>query len=79
METEYKKPELSQISFLSQQIQRDENLVKHFDMAKPWELLDNGLKSVKQYKYILYLLAEKKYIKLNGIMLQFGFKRNLIN
>lgn len=70
-------PTLNQISFLSQQIQRNENLSKHYDLQDCWSKLNKELKSVQQYKYILYLLAEKKYSKLNELMTRFNFKTNV--
>jgi len=45
-------------------------------MADAWDKL-SGIKSEKQYKYILALLFNKKYIKLNKIMFEFGFKQIL--
>ena len=67
------KPSLNQISFLSDQLQRDETLQKHFDMEKAFERLMN-IRTYDLYKYILFLYINNKRFKLNTILMRLGFK-----
>ena len=66
-------PSLNQISFLSEQIQNNENLKKHFDLTDCWSRL-NEIKSIKQLRYWHYCLLNKKYTILNKMMIERGFK-----
>ena len=70
---ENKNPSLGQISFLADIIQRNENLQKHFNLENAFEKLEK-IKSIKQLKYFHALILNKRYFKLNELMLQFGFE-----
>jgi len=75
---EREKPALSQLSAF-----RDKILAgnpEHFgiyDLEDCWEALDRM--TLKQYKYLLYLIFNKKYFKAKEILTQLGFKYKLIN
>lgn len=71
------KPSLNQISSLSKIIQADEALGKHFELSNTWDTLHEGLVSEKQYKYLLSVYISKNRMKLNELMLQIGFKREM--
>ena len=74
------KPSLNQITNLLAFIIHNENLNKHFDLANAFELLWNSETheariTDKQKSYLLHLIFNKKYAKLNEIMISLNFKR----
>ena len=68
------KPSINQISFLSEQIKKDEALNKHFILEDVYDKLSK-IKTEAQYDYWIYLLIKGKRDKLNNMMLDFCFNR----
>jgi len=66
------KPTLNQISHLAEFIQRDEALQKHFDLTDTWEKI--SILTLKQIKYIHFLILKGKRAKLNQLITDIGFK-----
>jgi len=66
------KPSLGQISTLRDILEKDENLSTHFDFSGAFEKLENI--TLKQKNLFYALLFNKRYSKLNKLMIQFGFK-----
>ena len=73
----FMKPAITQISFLSDILQRDEKLQRHFDMDHAFDKLIN-IRSYKLYRYVLYLHINNKRFKLNTVLKQLGFKARKI-
>lgn len=73
-ELKAEKPSLNSISFLSEQIQRNENLQKHYNLQDCYNRLSK-IKSVKQLKFWHYALLNKKYNILNKLIIEIGFKK----
>lgn len=69
------KPTLSQITTLSNILRDDINLQKHFNFTESGNELSDI--SLRQYRYIYYLLFKKKYFKLNNLLVQLKFKIKL--
>ena len=69
---EQAKPSLNQISELTRILKEDKVLQDKYDMEDTYTLIQNI--TYKQYKYILYLLFNRKRLKLNEILIQLGFK-----
>ncbi len=69
------KPSLNQISSLIEILQANENISKHFilEFDDMWDKLIEI--SLKQYRYILYLLCNRKYAKLNQVLTNLNFKQ----
>jgi hypothetical protein len=65
---------LGQKCSLIEILKDDENLQKHFELngEDVWDIV-SGL-TLKQYKYILYLLFNKKYFKLNKMLTSINIK-----
>ena len=65
---------LNQKSVLFQTLKEDENLSKHFIFDEAGrDNLENLTDA--QCRYFHYLLFNKKYIKLNSLLTQFGFRQ----
>jgi hypothetical protein len=73
---ETSRPADSQISELIQRIRGDENLIQHWSMDyDDWWLAMNNLASTRQYKYLLALWFNGKYIELNNLLERLGLPR----
>lgn len=74
---EKKQISLNQKGEMLRQIKQSKNLGQHWDVEtdhdKAWEIV--GKLTEKQYKYFLALLINRKYLKLNGLLEQWGFLR----
>lgn len=69
------KPALSQIESLVNAINKNENFQRHFyvELDECWRRLKDI--SDKEYKYMTYLLINKRMFMLNKKLVQLGFMR----
>ena len=67
-------PSLSQVDSLMAMLKSIESINDHWVLnGKTYTILSN--KTYKQYKFLLALLFNRKFIKLNGVLNDWGIKR----
>jgi hypothetical protein len=68
------KPSLNQVSHLTEILQNDPAVQKHYITENLFDTLSENIVSEKQYKYILALIYNNKRAKLNKVLVDLGLK-----
>lgn len=67
---------LNQQCTLPQVLRRDEGLNNHYQLDDVSDIIEKM--TLKQYKYLLYLMDNNKRSKLNQLMVGLGFKQKTL-
>ena len=77
MENEIIKPHLNQIAYIREIIKDSRYIQEHFILKDVWATLRKGLVSEDYYKFVLALILEENYKKLNEVLPQIGFNAKI--
>ena len=77
MENEIIKPHLNQIAYIREIIKDSRYIQEHFILKDVWATLREGLVSEDYYKFVLALILEENYKKLNEVLPQIGFNAKI--
>jgi len=77
MENEIIKPHLNQIAYIRELIKDSRYIQEHFILKDVWATLRKGLVSEDYYKFVLALILEENYKKLNEVLPQIGFNTKI--